>query len=582
MKSLLCSNQIAQKFFNYYILDRKSHVFIDTEKGNTSLEFEPQKRAKFEIKFELISDQNGYELQSLTTNSGQNILNINSALNRSEMISHLNLNSSIIKTNLMLNLKQKFAKFELQTNSIDHKTYFKQLSDKLDIQSKTNSNNRLLAHLNIDLSKNDNNVFDLEIPYFVSKSSLNLTQKTASFDYKSKLGNRRQVLATFAIDPNSYFGFHSNISWDALKDPNQKLVLDLSARKENSNRNSNQLLIVSAEGSIARNHFQLLAKMNASNLIKGPHNLMIDFISEENPNLNSLTLNAKHLIESNEIQSDWKFLKANEVKFNAELNVKLNSNGLIDSTQTTVLLPKFCANLEFNRQPKKLNWRINSEKVEHKLEFKILENKIFGQSMLEIASNQSDIQKQYRFGLDYDISQKLISKLNITSPQINSSFLLNREPKSLKWEILSEKVKHKFDLKFSEIIRIQSMLEIKSKRNDNFDIYGFNLNLNSDISQNLTSHLNVTIAKFNSSISFNRQPLNLKWKINSERVANNFDLKFSENRSTFSARSILDIVCNEDGGKKSYGYYLDSANIPYIALNASTILQSMSHIIEIT
>ncbi len=582
MKCLLCSNQIAQKFFNYYILDRKSHVFIDTEKGNTSLEFEPQKRAKFEIKFELISDQNGYELQSLTTNSGQNILNINSALNRSEMSSQLNLNSSIIKTNLMLNLKQKFAKFELQTNSIDHKTYFKQLSDKLDIQSKTNSNNRLLAHLNIDLSKNDNNVFDLEIPYFVSKSSLNLTQKTASFDYKSKLGNRRQVLATFAIDPNSYFGFHSNISWDALKDPNQKLVLDLSARKENSNRNSNQLLIVSAEGSIARNHFQLLAKMNASNLIKGPHNLMIDFISEENPNLNSLTLNAKHLIESNEIQSDWKFLKANEVKFNAELNVKLNSNGLIDSTQTTVLLPKFCANLEFNRQPKKLNWRINSEKVEHKLEFKILENKIFGQSMLEIASNQSDIQKQYRFGLDYDISQKLISKLNITSPQINSSFLLNRESKSLKWEILSEKVKHKFDLKFSEIIRIQSMLEIKSKRNDNFDIYGFNLNLNSDISQNLTSHLNITIAKFNSSISFNRQPLNLKWKINSERVANNFDLKFSENRSTFSARSILDIVCNEDGVKKSYGYYLDSANIPYIALNASTILQSMSHIIEIT
>jgi ribosomal protein L24E len=579
---LLCSNQIAQKFFNYYILDRKSHVFIDTEKGNTSLEFEPQKRAKFEIKFELISDQNGYELQSLTTNSGQNILNINSALNRSEMSSQLNLNSSIIKTNLMLNLKQKFAKFELQTNSIDHKTYFKQLSDKLDIQSKTNSNNRLLAHLNIDLSKNDNNVFDLEIPYFVSKSSLNLTQKTASFDYKSKLGNRRQVLATFAIDPNSYFGFHSNISWDALKDPNQKLVLDLSARKENSNRNSNQLLIVSAEGSIARNHFQLLAKMNASNLIKGPHNLMIDFIPEENPNLNSLTLNAKHLIENNEIQSDWKFLKANEVKFNAELNVKLNSNGLIDSTQTTVLLPKFCANLEFNRQPKKLNWRINSEKVEHKLEFKILENKIFGQSMLEIASNQSDIQKQYRFGLDYDISQKLISKLNITSPQINSSFLLNREPKSLKWEILSEKVKHKFDLKFSEIIRIQSMLEIKSKRNDNFDIYGFNLNLNSDISQNLTSHLNITIAKFNSSISFNRQPLNLKWKINSERVANNFDLKFSENRSTFSARSILDIVCNEDGVKKSYGYYLDSANIPYIALNASTILQSMSHIIEIT
>ncbi len=582
MKCLLCSNQIAQKFFNYYILDRKSHVFIDTEKGNTSLEFEPQKRAKFEIKFELISDQNGYELQSLTTNSGQNILNINSALNRSEMSSQLNLNSSIIKTNLMLNLKQKFAKFELQTNSIDHKTYFKQLSDKLDIQSKTNSNNRLLAHLNIDLSKNDNNVFDLEIPYFVSKSSLNLTQKTASFDYKSKLGNRRQVLATFAIDPNSYFGFHSNISWDALKDPNQKLVLDLSARKENSNRNSNQLLIVSAEGSIARNHFQLLAKMNASNLIKGPHNLMIDFIPEENPNLNSLTLNAKHLIENNEIQSDWKFLKANEVKFNAELNVKLNSNGLIDSTQTTVLLPKFCANLEFNRQPKKLNWRINSEKVEHKLEFKILENKIFGQSMLEIASNQSDIQKQYRFGLDYDISQKLISKLNITSPQINSSFLLNREPKSLKWEILSEKVKHKFDLKFSEIIRIQSMLEIKSKRNDNFDIYGFNLNLNSDISQNLTSHLNITIAKFNSSISFNRQPLNLKWKINSERVANNFDLKFSENRSTFSARSILDIVCNEDGVKKSYGYYLDSANIPYIALNASTILQSMSHIIEIT
>jgi ribosomal protein L24E len=311
-------------------------------------------------------------------------------------------------------------------------------------------------------------------------------------------------LATFAIDPNSYFGFHSDISWDTLKDPNQKLVLDLSARKESSNRNSNQLLIVSAEASIARNHFQLLAKMNASNLITGPHDLTIDFIPEENPNHNALTLKAKHMIQSNEIQSDWKFLKANEVKLNAELNAKLNSNGLIDLIQTTVLSPKLGANLQFNRQPKKLKWRINSEKVEHKLEFKILENKIFGQSMLAIASNKRDIQKQYGFDLDYDISQKLISKLNITSPQINSSFSLNREPKSLKWEILSEKVKHKFDI------------------------------------------------------------------------------KFSENRSTFSTRSILDIVCNEDGVKKSYGYYLDSANIPYVVLNASTILQSMSHIIEIT
>ncbi len=400
----------------------------------------------------------------------------------------------------MLNPKQKFSKFELQTNSIDHKTYFKQLSDKLDIQSKTDLNDRLFAHLNIDLSKNDNNVFDLEIPYFASKSALNLAQKTASFDYKSKLGNGRQVLATIAIDPNSYFGFHSNISWDALKDPNQKLVLDLSARKENSN----QILIVSAEGSIARNHFQLLAKMNTSDLITGPHDLTIDFIPEEKPNHNALTLKAKHMIESNKIQSDWEFLKANEVKFNAELNAKLNSNGFIDSTQTTVLLPKFYANLEFNRQPKKLKWRINSKKVEHKLEFKILKNKFFGYSMLEIASNESDIQKQYGFDFDYNISQKLISKLNITSPQLNSSFSLNREPKSLKWEILSEKMKHKFDL------------------------------------------------------------------------------KFSENRSTFSAHSILDILCNEDGVKKSYGYYLDSVNIPYIALNASTILQSMSHIIEIT
>jgi hypothetical protein len=275
-------------------------------------------------------------LDSKTLTNGRNLLNINSNINRGQLPSHFQLNSPLISTQLAVNPLEKSAKIELKTNSFEHKTNVKNFAQKLQIQSKTDLNNQLLAHLNTELAPNSENILDLEIPHFTSKSSLNFNEKKAEIDFRSKLRNGRHVLASIQLNPNSKNGFHSDISWDAQKDPNQRLILDFSAQREGSSWGSNQGLILSMEAQYARNQLKFLSKMNSQNFIYGPHELTIDYVPVENPSRDSITLKVSHVIHNNEIQCKWTYLEANQIKYSAQLNGKLNPReGIVASFQTT-------------------------------------------------------------------------------------------------------------------------------------------------------------------------------------------------------------------------------------------------------
>jgi len=79
----------------------------------------------------------------------------------------------------------------------------------------------------------------------------------------------------------------------------------------------------------------------------------------------------------------------------------------------------------------------------------------------------SDVNKTYGFNYDFgsNFSHQSPIHLNMTTPQINTSFALNRELKTMKWQILSKVVEYKFDLNFiANKLNVQSMLEVVYNR----------------------------------------------------------------------------------------------------------------------
>jgi hypothetical protein len=428
---------------------QRSHLSIVTSKGNANLEFERQKRAKIELRIdpfshesELISHQTGYKLNSKTLTNGQNLLNINSNINRGQLPSNFQLNSPLVSTQLAVNPLEKSAKIELKTNSFEHKTNVRNFAQKLQIQSKTDLNNRLLAHLNTELTPNSENLLDLEIPHFISKSSLNLNEKKASIDFRSKLRNGRHVLASIQLNPNSKNGFHSDISWDAQKDPNQRLILDFSAQREGSSWGSNQELILSMEAQYAKNQLKFISKMNSQNIIYGPHELTIDYIPIQNPSRDSMTLKVNHVIHNNEIQCKWTYLEANEIKYSAQLNGKLNPReGIVASFETTA--PK-------------------NPELEYKMSFN--QRQTSNEWFAELKANRGESQ-QYKVSvnLEQESRDRVKGLLSLETPTIegqNVNFLLEKSQKMFSLNAINQNGKQ-LELK-SDLTENSANFDLKS------------------------------------------------------------------------------------------------------------------------
>ncbi len=381
-------------------------------------------------------------MNSKTLTNGQNLLNINSNINRGQLPSNFQLNSPLVSTQLAVNPLEKSAKIELKTNSFEHKTNVRNFAQKLQIQSKTDLNNRLLAHLNTELTPNSENLLDLEIPHFISKSSLNLNEKKASIDFRSKLRNGRHVLASIQLNPNSKNGFHSDISWDAQKDPNQRLILDFSAQREGSSWGSNQELILSMEAQYAKNQLKFISKMNSQNIIYGPHELTIDYIPIQNPSRDSMTLKVNHVIHNNEIQCKWTYLEANEIKYSAQLNGKLNPReGIVASFETTA--PK-------------------NPELEYKMSFN--QRQTSNEWFAELKANRGESQ-QYKVSvnLEQESRDRVKGLLSLETPTIegqNVNFLLEKSQKMFSLNAINQNGKQ-LELK-SDLTENSANFDLKS------------------------------------------------------------------------------------------------------------------------
>jgi len=318
-----------------------SHVTIATKYGNGNLQFEPQKRVKFEFAATPYSHKSQfdfdkpeyYKFDSQTANSGRNLLNVRSQLSR-DLASHLNIESPQLSGIMAFDPKERSAKFELQTDKVEHKSNVKVSPNKMNLNSNTIYKRQLLAKLNGQLSYNDNNQFEVELPQFAAKSNFDYNQKLANIDFRSKLPKGRHVLAAVAMD-SAVNGFHVDVSWDVDRNPDQRLVLNANINREGGSAlYSSPKVIVSLNGEIVKNQFKLLSKMATDRdaLLKGPHSIDFDFIPRDGQPIN---VKANHEISNGELRCKWQLSREHQLQYSAEVNGKVTSDRYGPNIQIT-------------------------------------------------------------------------------------------------------------------------------------------------------------------------------------------------------------------------------------------------------
>jgi hypothetical protein len=192
-------------------------------------------------------------------------------------------------------------------------------------------------------------------------------------------------------------------------------------------------------------------------------------------------------------------------------------------------------------------------------------NNVYGiPKQIKVMTTKNE-EQNFEFSSYYNY-ERITSYLNMTSPKIYSSFILDFEQNNWKWGLFSDKVKNKFHSKlFENKFEAQSSLELFLNRSGFTDSYKYNFDFESEILRNFSLFLNITQPNLNSCFVINTEPKVLKWEIHSEKFQHDFDIKHLGNK--LSAQSMLDIVHNQNGINKSYGYYLNSNNIPFLGTN---------------
>jgi hypothetical protein len=324
----------------------RSHVSLVSPQGVANLEFEPNSRARLEFNAvpyehnsEISRTESGIRFNSKTSSQGLNLLDINSVL--SQELSHFSVISPQIESQLLVNPKKNSGNFEIKTEKLFHKTEVQNsVPNNINFDSNTEYKNQLLAKISAKLNQNtNNNQFFVEIPHFSAKSQLNWNEGQGSIDYKSKLPKGRHLLASIAFNPNSQKGFHSDIAWDLDSDPNQRLIIDVSARQEGSSWAKKQL-IYGLDLNYAGNDVKVLSSMTSNDILNGPHELSVDYTPKFNPKRDSLSLNLKHVIQNNQMQCNLDYTESQKLKFGAKLNARfldqtVGQSGVELSLETT-------------------------------------------------------------------------------------------------------------------------------------------------------------------------------------------------------------------------------------------------------
>lgn len=397
----------------------RSHISWISPSYLANIEYEREKRVKLDLnanqiqhKTEVTKTPNGYQIQSKTTKSGSNVLDLNSAVNSWQEPSHLSVISPLIESQIIAHPSQNSGKIQIKTQTFEHKSELIPSQRSWNLNSKTDYNHQLLNQLSAKLSNQENNEFEFEVPHFVAKSQLNLNERSGFVDYKSKLSEKRHLLASVAFPRD---GFRSDVAWDLDSDPNQRLIVDLSARQESgSGLWSKKSMVYVMNMNYAGNEVKLTSQMTTSDWIRGPHEWNLNYVPKYNPKRDSIGLMFKHVITSdNEMQCTLQYQESQRQKFGAKMNARLLSNGQSGVTANLVttapLNPdlemkvtfserhSFGRNAEFVAELKALKTSLNQQfSASVNIKRDDSQNKVKGEAQIETPSMG---QKEFEFEL---------------------------------------------------------------------------------------------------------------------------------------------------------------------------------------
>jgi hypothetical protein len=321
---------------------QKSYFSIQSQSSDANIEFEPKiNRGKLDLNLSLRPGQqlshftevrknpisNGYEINSKTVNSGENVLELKSVLNGFHGNNELAVNSDTNGFWGELKGNKNEGKLELKTNELKHKTNYN-LLNALDFESKTQTNsNQLLAHVIGHVSndrQSNQHRLSIETNDYLNENSLDLNENRFQTELKSKLKNGRNLKMAFHV-PNNLREFHSEISLNDENNENLKIDLNLNEMK-NGLKNSENFEI-NFGINYSQNIFKALLQMNTNSLISGPHQLVVDYIPEENREKDSINVLFKHFINNNKMNCNLVVKEGNFPRITANLSVNKTNDG---------------------------------------------------------------------------------------------------------------------------------------------------------------------------------------------------------------------------------------------------------------
>jgi hypothetical protein len=372
--------------------EMRSHVSYAGLSSSGNVEFEPKKNLKFEVnannynhKTEISHNKQNNEIriQSKTTRSGSNLLDVNSRLNPYDWqkSSHLNINSPIIESQFQTIPSQRSGKIAFKTLNVEHESEVNGIQRSFN--SQTQRNGQLLAKINGQL--NEMKRMEIEIPQFVANTHFDYPQRSAQFDFRSKIPSGRHVLASVAFNQ----GFHSDIAWDLERDPNQRLILDLNVRKEGNSWSKKQS-VSTMSANYAGNEVKVESRMTSGEVIRGPHEIQVTYQPKYNPQRDSVTLNVKHEItRDNQMQCHFDYIEGSRQKFAAKFNGQYLESGVTASLETTAPNnPEMEVKVTFTERHSSLRAR-NAEIF---AELKALKTSLSKEYSLQIKANKEDNQ----------------------------------------------------------------------------------------------------------------------------------------------------------------------------------------------
>ncbi|KAI2809838.1 hypothetical protein BLOT_000990, partial [Blomia tropicalis] len=306
--SFISTNAAEKSHLNFNIGNK------DTWKGQ--LELEPNYRqARFN--FDALpykhrsefSNENGYQLKTLTTKGPQNVFELNGLLNPS--------------------YENKFGKISLKSDKWKHDSTFKYGKNAL-FKTDTTYDDKTLNKVEAQLDGlMGSNKIEFHLPGLKVETILNLPAKQCSM----KLNHTKMagsVLINHEVDADH--SFHFDLNWDKNRHPNANVQLDMSIKRM-SVLEKNEHFIVVLSGEYAGNKLMFNSDLVPESPIQNPIQISLAYIPIEL--INSWQFVYTHAMESDKhYQCKWDFFNEKQLKYELILTHEMTTEKIQFGLQT--------------------------------------------------------------------------------------------------------------------------------------------------------------------------------------------------------------------------------------------------------